>query len=93
MDNSPVYYIMSTSPTFTSGYRAQVSPADNPNDKSTTFRLIKDKDGQIKLLINWWNGNMWKDVALPFFIDINQARARNVSEKDLQRFIDVNRAN
>lgn len=91
MANSTIYYIMSTSPTFTSAYKSQVPVTENPDDKATRFNLYEDKSGEIKLRINWWDGSQWKYEELPFIIDINNYP--NATEEEIARFTAVNRAN
>jgi hypothetical protein len=91
MANSIIYYVMSTSSNFTRGYKTQMSPVDNPEDKSTRFTLFKNKQGDVQLRINWYDGKQWKYVELPF--EINIANYKNASAEDIQRFTEVNRAN
>jgi len=42
MKNNVIYYVMSTSQTFTRGYKTQQSVVENPEDKSTRFTLLED---------------------------------------------------
>lgn len=91
MANSTIYYIMSTSPTFVNGAKSQVPVTENPEDKSTRFNLYEDKSGEIKLRINWWDGNQWKYEELPFTINIGNYP--NATTEDIARYTAVNRAN
>ena len=65
------YYIMSTSPTFVSSYKAQVGPAEMPQDHSTRFRL-ENNNGVIQLHINWWDGKHWVEKYLSFQTDLTK---------------------
>ena len=69
--NRSFYYIMSISPTFVSSYKAQVGPAEDPQDHSTRFRL-EEINGKIYLHINWYTGQQWMEKYLSFETDVTK---------------------